>query len=257
MTKTAKPKIAFDLDQQGANALLAATFEFLLRNNISGKSIIEFTRNYHIRDQKRRSLRLYRDLVRTYDDMGVIMATWFSNPKFLDTSGHPLPLSKGRGSKSIAHLIRVSGARVEIPVAMNLKRQSPSIKLSSDGTLFALRRVFVIPKFEVPRAAFVVERYLDTLLQNASGRKRETTLLLERSCHVSEVDLATIAPILRDIDSRGTAFMDSIDGDIEGRRLRRSKRKKVGELGVLVFAWTKPTSGASKAAKRSESLDVR
>ncbi|HEY3656737.1 MAG TPA: hypothetical protein VGL34_17345 [Steroidobacteraceae bacterium] len=256
MTRTAKSTMLFDLNQQGAIALLAATFEFLRRNNISGKSIVEFTRNYHVSNQRRRSLRLYRKLVRTYDDMGVIMATWFSNPKFLNAAGYPLPLSQGTGSHSIAQLIRVSGARIERSVAMELMRQSPSIKFSSDGTLSALRRVFVFPKFEVPRAAFVVERYLDTLQQNASARKKGTTLLLERSCHVPEVDLATIAPILRDIDSRGTAFMDSIDGDIEGRRLRQSKRKRVGEVGVIVFAWTTPTS-TSKPEKRSRPLNAR
>ena len=237
--------------------MLAATFEFLHLNNISGKSIVDFARNYHASDQRRRSLSLYKELVRTYDDMGVIMATWFSNPKFLNAAGYPIPLSRGKGSNSIAQLIRVSGAGVDASVAMELMRESPSIKFSSDGTLFALRRVFVLPKFEVPRAAFVVERYLDTLQKNASSRKKAATLLTERSCHVSEVDLATIAPILRDIDSRGTAFMDSVDGDIEGRRLRQSKRKKVGEVGVLIFAWTRPTSGTRKTEKRSRPLNAR
>jgi hypothetical protein len=257
MTKATKSTVLSDLTQEGANALLAATFEFLRRNNISGKSIVDFTRKHHVRRQRSRSFLLYRELVRIYDDMGVIMATWFSDPKFLDASGHPLPLSEIRGPKSISHLIRASGAQVEVSVAIELMRQSPSIRFSSDGTVFALRRVFVLPKLEVPRAAFVVERYLDTIQQNASGRKKKTILLLERSCQVSAVDLATIAPILRDIHSRGTAFMDSIDGDIEGRRLRRSKRKNVGELGVLVFAWTRPTSRTSKTEKRSKPLNAR
>jgi hypothetical protein len=51
--------------------------------------------------------------------------------------------------------------------------------------------------------------------------------------------------------------MDSIDGDIEVRRLRKSKRKRVGEVGVIVFAWTRPTSGPSKTKKRSRPLDAR
>jgi hypothetical protein len=128
-------------------------------------------------------------------------------------------------------------------------RQSPSIKFNSDGTLTALKRVFVLPNLDVPRAAFVIERYFSTLQQNAAGRKTGSTLLLERSCHASEVDLATIAPILRDIESRGTAFMDSIDGDIENRRVSRSKRKPVGELGVQVFAWTRPTGNGNERRK--------
>ena len=181
------------------------------------------------------------------------MATWFSDPRFLDASGQPLPLSKGKGSNSIARLIHISRAQVEVSVALKLMAQSPSIKFNSNGTVAALRRVFVLPELELPRAAFVVERYLDTLQRNASARKKETTLLLERSCHASEVDLATISPMLRDIEGRGTAFMDSIDGEIENRRLRQARGKAVGELGVLVFAWTKPNSKAQGRGVASHS----
>jgi hypothetical protein len=257
--KPAKPsKITpgFDLNQQGANALLAATFEFLLRNSISKKSILEFTRQHLVRNQRDRSLRVYRELEQAQEDMGLIMGTWFSHPKFLDQSGNPMPLNAGKGPNSIAHLVRASRARVQVSIALELMRRSRSVKIGSDGKLIALRRAFVLPKLEVLRAAFVVERYLDTLQQIALGRKKETALILERSCHVSEVDLAKIIPILRDIESRGTAFMDSIDGDLEGRRLRKSKPKSVGELGVHVFVWTKSTNGTSKSSKNLRSARV-
>jgi len=235
------PKITpgFDLNQQGANALLAATFEFLRRNNISKKSILEFTQKHLVRNQRDRSLRVYRELEQAQEDMGLIMGTWFSHPKFLDASGRPRPLTAGKGANSIAHLVRVSGAQIQGAAAIQFMRQSPCIKFTSDGQLIALKRVFLVPKLEVPRAAFVVERYLETVLQIASDRKNDAPLLLERSCHVSEVDLAKAIPMLRDLESRGTAFLDAIDGDLEGRRLRRSKRKSVGELGIHVFVWRK------------------
>jgi hypothetical protein len=250
IAKRGKSALNVDLDQQGAKALLAATFKFLKRNNIATKAIVDFARQYHDRHPPTSNLRLYKQLVRTYDDLGVIMARWFSDPKFLDPSGHPVPLSQGNGSKSIAHLIRASGARVKPSVAIEFMRQSPSIRIDGDGHLFALRRVFVLPRFEVPRAAFVVERYLDTLLKNVQGRGRRTALLLERTSFVSKVNLTTIAPILRDIDGRGTAFMDSVDGEIEGLRLRNSRANCAGELGVLVFAWMRPDR-STKARKRS------
>jgi hypothetical protein len=255
MNKTGKQLLSIDLDHEGANALLAATFEFLRRNKISADSIIDFTQKYHVRHHRGRSLRLYRSLVRTYDDMGVIMATWFSDPRFLNGFGYPRPLSQGRGPLSISHLIRVSGASIKASVALELMRQSPSIRFDEKGTISANRRVFVLPKFEVPRAAFVVERFLDTLQRNVQSRKTRSPLLLERTCYVSQVDLRTIAPIIRDIDSRGTAFMDSIDGDIEDLRLRRAKRKSAGELGVLVFAWTKPR-GRINAPKQIEATST-
>jgi hypothetical protein len=252
------PKIspAFDLNQQGANALLAATFDFLRRNRIPKKFILEFIRKHLVRNQRDRSLRVYRELEQAQEDMGVIMGTWFSHPKFLDSSANPLPITAGNGPNSITHLVRASGARVQVSIALELMRRSRSVKISGDGRLVALRRAFVLPKLEVLRAAFVVERYLDTLQQIALGKKKETPLILERSCHVSEVDLAKIVPILRDIESRGTAFMDSIDGDLECRRLRKSKRKSVGELGVHVFVWTRSTNGTSKSRKKLRSVRV-
>ena len=114
--KSAKPpKIipGFDLNQQGANALLAATFAFLRRNSISKKSILEFTRQHLVRNHRDRSLRVYRELEQAQEDMGLIMGTWFSHPNFLDQSGNPMPLNAGKGPNSIAHLVRASGARVQ------------------------------------------------------------------------------------------------------------------------------------------------
>ena len=194
--KPKKPTPAFDLNQQGANALLGATFDFLRRNKIPKKTILEFVRKHIVRNQRDRSLRVYRELEQAQEDMGVIMGTWFSHPKFLDVSGNPMPLKAGTGLTSIAQLVRASGARVQVSIALELMRLSRSVKISDDGRLIALRRAFVLPKLEVLRAAFVVERYLDTLQQIAFGRKQETPLILERSCHVSEVDLAKIIPIL-------------------------------------------------------------
>jgi hypothetical protein len=255
MSKSAKKSPRLELNHQGANALLGATFAFLRRNKISEKSIIDFVHKYPTANQRRRHSRLFSELLRAYEGMGVIMATWFSDPKFLDTSGHPLLLNKGKGPKSIAHLIHVSRAEVKARVALKLMKQSPSIKFNSNGTMVALRRVFVLPELEMLRAAFVIERYLDTLQRNnASARKKETTFLLERSCHASEVDLTTVAPILRDIEGRGAAFMNSIDGEIEGRRLRRAKQKNVGELGVLIFSWTKPANKSARVKKTPPTL---
>ena len=228
------------VNRQGARALLAATFDFLYANNISEREIVNYTRKHRVRQKAKENFGSYRRLLSAYEDMGVLMSTWYSQPRFLDKSGSPLPLTVVSGPHSIANLIRFSRVRVTKSLALDLMRRSPSVKLNDDGTLLALRRVFVLPEFEVPRAALVVERYLDTLRRNASGRRKETTLLLERNCHVSEVDLRKIAPILRDIKGRGAAFMDSVDGEIEACRLHRSKRDSAGNLGVLVFAWTRP-----------------
>jgi hypothetical protein len=227
--------------EEGARALLSATHDFLLANNVSK----EVFRTPSKRGE-RNNLKTYRKMTRAYRDVAVLIATWFTNPKFLDKSGRPVALTAGGGRHSVAGLIKYSRVRVPKYLAIEMMVCSPSIRLNANGTLTALRRVLVLPEFEVPRAALVVERYLDTLRRNASGREKKTALLLERNCFVSDVDLTRIAPTLRDIKEKGTAFMDAVDGEIESCRPRRTSRKASGELGVVVFAWTRPNTARTR-----------
>jgi hypothetical protein len=223
---------------EGARALLSATHDFLLANNVS-KEVLKTPS----KKSKQDHLIMYRKMTRAYRDVAILMATWFTNPKFLDKSGQPVALTAGSGPRSVGGLIRYSRVRVPRYLAIEMMLSSPSIRLNPNGTLTALRRVLVLPEFQVPRAALVVERYLDTLRRNHSGREKKTVSLLERNCFVSDIDLTRIAPTLRDIKQKGAAFMDSVDGEIESCRPRRVNRKASGELGVVVFAWTRPNAG--------------
>ena len=238
------------VNQRGASALLSATFSFLCRNDIPKEFIIESIHKHYSRKKLNGGTRQYKKILRAYEDMGTIMSTWYSLPRFLDAGSRPLPATSERGPRSIASLVRYSRVNISASFAIQLMRKSPSVRIDAEGNLHALKRVFVLPEFEIPRAALVIERYLDTLRKNASAQKKGTTLLLERNCHVPELDLKAIAPLLRDIKDRGTAFMDSVDGDIEARRPKTSKRKGVGELGVLVFAWTRPSRARKKNTLR-------
>jgi len=239
MKKNSDSTLLDIVNRQGANALLAATLAFLRINNISKRLILDSVRRNYTRKRPKVSVRQYRNLVRDYEDMGIVMSTWFSLPRFLDKECHPLPLTIFRGRQSIWALVRASRVSISPTVAISLMRRSPSIKTDTLGNLIAQRREFVLPGIAVPRAALVVERYLDTLHRNSSPNKRKRFLLLERNCHVPEVDLRTIAPILRDIKRRGSAYIDSVNGDLEGLRLRRSNRRGAGEMSVHIFAWTR------------------
>ena len=242
MTNKSRPSPSELAIQQAAAVLLSATFSFLSRNNITRKEILESVRrNFKVRKSPLKAVQ-YKQLVRAYEDMGMVMSAWFSLPEFLDRKSLPLHLPPGGGSQSIRGLVHASRVKISPARALELLRRSPSVRIDSDGKFVPLKRVFVLPDFEIPRAALVINRYLDTLCRNASAQRNGTTLLLERNCHVPEVDLKRIAPILRDIKSRGTAFMDSVDGDIEAHRIRRRRQKGVGELGVLIFAWTRPST---------------
>jgi hypothetical protein len=228
-----------ELKEQAAKVLIAAMYEFLNRNKIPKKII----KDYRGLDRKK-NIRHYRRLMRIWEYTGVLMGTWYSNPKFLDRFGNPVPLPPS----SISRLIRASHISISAKEALQLMRSSPSINTNSAGDLVPLRKVLVLPDSEVPRAALVVERFLDTLYRNASLRKYNATLL-ERSCRASGVDLSGSAPILRDIKEQGGAFMDAVDGEIEARRARRPNGNgvKLGELGVVVFAWVRPNLLTRKA----------
>lgn len=238
MTRSVPPKEPSLDVQEGATALLAATLSFLISSRISKKLIVDFVRNPS--NAPRVPLRRYMKVVRQYEDMGLVMATWFSRPTFLDSDGHPLPLTETRGDRSVRALVRLSRVRISATTAVGLLRRSTSVRIDNSGNFVAVKRMFVLPDFEVPRAALVIGRYLDTLRRNSSSHRTGTTLLLERNCHVNQIEPRRISPILRDIKGRGTSFMDSVDGDIEAHRVRTLRSKKgVGELGVLVFAWTR------------------
>lgn len=247
------------MKNQAAIALLLATKEFLRANDIA-ESIVCSTDSTQRRNVTRPRLSLYRKYLRAYENMGALMATWFSNPEFLDEMGNPVPLTSRSGTNSIAHLIRRSGVPIPIYLALEFLRRSPSVKLRPNGMVEALRKVFVLPEFEIPRAALFVERYLDTLSRNALGRKQGTTLLLERSCHVSDINLDSMAPVLRDIKEGGSAFMDATDGEIEALRLKRRKAGRTAEIGVVVFAWTgrhKSISPPRKSGIRAKARAAR
>lgn len=248
MTKRSRLSFSALTNQQAAIVLLTAAVAFLRRNNISENSILEAFRQAKDLRYLNGRVRQYRQSVYAYEDMGIIMSTWHSLPRFLDRDSHPVSLTTSRGTNSISNLVRSSRVNISAKLAIELMRQSPSVGTDPSGNFVALKRVFVLPEFEVSRAALVIERYLDTLRKNSSAHRNGTTLLLERNCHVPEIDLPSIASVLRDIKSRGSAFMDSIDGDIEARRVTKVRQRAVGELGVLVFAWTRPRRTRKKIA---------
>jgi hypothetical protein len=225
---------------QGAKALLSATLGFLRRNDIPRKLVVESISESFGPKRSRANQSQYRRLVRHYEEMGMVMATWFSLPRFLDRESRPLPLTLRRGRLSVKALVKASRVTILPATAIALMRRSLSVRFDASGNVVALRPEFVLPNFEVPRAALVIERYLDTLIRNSSPRRGKTILLLERNCHVPQINLRTIKPILRDIKGRGAAFIRAVDGDIEGRRARRTSRN-VGEMSVHIFAWTKST----------------
>ncbi len=246
MNRNWNSSLANVVNRQGAMALLAATLTFLRTHNISNRSILRsIQRNCDLRST-REDIREYRKVARAYEDMGIVMSTWFSAPRFLDKEYRPLPLSARPGPKSIYSLVRAARVSVKPDTAIDLMRRSSSVRVDAEGKLHATRREFVLLDFTVPRAALVIERYLDTLQRNSSPNNRKSILLLERHCHVPKVNLNTIAPILRDIKRRGTAYIDAVNGDIECLRQKRPKHKGSGEMSVHIFAWTR-ASGTRKS----------
>ncbi len=224
--------------QQAASVLLNSVIKFLSANNLSPEWIRKALNTARNGSPLARDAAKFRKMIGAYEDLGIIVSTWFVNPKYLDASGTPRPLNTGRGSTSIESLVRASRVGTSALLAIKLLRQSPSIKIDEQGNMYPTTRVFILPGFDLPRAALVIERYLETSRGNASSSLGTRELLLDRNCHVPKVNLRNFAPIMRDIKERGTAFMDSVDGEIDSHRLTKRERKGTGDVDVFVFAWT-------------------
>jgi hypothetical protein len=236
--KKAKTDADRAIKTQSAAALLRAVVQFLEESGFSRETVLSMaTAQLRGRESKAELDRYWR-FVRGYEEMGMVLSTWYGNPLFLDADGKPRALANSRSAVSLRTLVRLSNVGITAAQAVKLMRLSPSIEFDANGAARPLRPVFVLPDFEIARAALVVERFLETLRKNSAAKAAGTSSLLERSCHVTRLNLKDAAPVLRDIKERGTAFMDSIDGEIEARR-SRSRRSVGGELGLLTFAWTR------------------
>jgi len=202
------------IQRQSAEVLLSAAVAFLTASNVPPKLIRILINDLLERPRRIRARRNYKKIIWQFDEIGLLLATWFSNPSFLDSSGNPFPLSSGKGVLSLANLILQSGARITPYAALALLKQSTSVKIDVDGKLHALRRVFVATNYDLPRAAFTLDCLLNTLEQNARHRKGGGIQLLERISLVKNINIDRLAPSLRNINEHGTAFMDAVDGEL-------------------------------------------
>ena len=233
------------LQAEAAEILFGAVIKFLQKSKLEPKRILSSARRAQKRNGSGRGGiggRQLRSILRVYEEMGAIVATWYSNPRFLDKTGNPLPLSVGRGPCTIQQLVRSSGAKVPCAFVIDLMQMSPTITKDEHGELLAISRFFSLPGFELLRAGLVVERFLETLHRNSETGDERSKLIFERSCYADSIGLRKVARLLRDIKLRGSAFMDSVDGQIEANRSRSSNQSDPGELGVFMFAWMRSSN---------------
>lgn len=240
-----------DARVQAADVLLRSSIDFLLQNGISRKHIQHCVSN-RLNGKRNVERKLqFKRVTEAYEEMGTVLSTWFDCPHFLQPQGNPASISIGNGSVSLKRLLKSAKVRLTCDEAIDLFRQSPSVRFNSDGSISALRRVFVLGSFDLCRAALVLPRYIDTLNSNSTAYKSGTVKLLERQCSVSGIDLRAIAPILRSIKEQGGSFVDSVDNQIERRKTNRRRRGEDSELGLLVFAWTKTRAERQSLKKNS------
>jgi hypothetical protein len=228
---------------EAAEILFSAVVSFLRKNNLDPKLILESAKHAQrnaVNAKRSNAVRQLRSVLRVYEEMGGIVATWYSHPRFLDATGNPKPLIIGRGPCTIQNLIRCSGVDVPQSVVVDLMHMSPTITINDRGELLAISRFFSLPGFELLRAGLVMERFLETLYRNSKFKDERSKLIFERSCYADSIGKRKVARLLRDIKQRGSAFMDSVDGQIELNRSRTSKRRDLSELGVFLFAWMRP-----------------
>lgn len=245
---------AVKVNLEAAEVLMSATLDFLVSEGIPPSFIDKcLSRQRRGKPIPKSSAKEFRSSLKAYEEVGIVLSTWFTDARFLDEYGLPLPLAIKTGRYTLSALVRASEIRLSTKRVVELLRDSPSVRFDTNGKISAIIRTFVLPNFQIPRATLIVERLLDTLNRNEVAQKDDSPLLLERSCHVTGVDPRDIAPIMRDIKIRGIAFLDSVDGEIEAHRVRRPPRASRGELGVVAFAWAQNLGGPVKKKARKVS----
>src|SRR5580704_11849064 len=126
--------------RQGANALIAATIGFLDANNVPKRLIVNSVRQYYGPRKVADSVRQFRRLARAYEDMGLVMSTWFSAPNFLDIDCRPIPLTVRPGPRSVYSLVRAARVSISPAFAIELMRHSPCVRINTLGNFVAQRR---------------------------------------------------------------------------------------------------------------------
>jgi len=239
--------------RQAAECLLIAVHKFLQRNRAIGSGP-DLALAPNVTDRRsKRSAHQFRRAARAYEAMGMIIATWYTHPEFLDSNGQPTALSINGRVRSLSSLIRRSRCKLTRGIVLDLFQRSSSIGFTSDGLIVALKRDFHLPGFELIRAALWVERFLDTIQRNLDANFTAIKPVMEMSCYVSDVNAKRVAPLLRDIRQKGAAFMDSVDGAIEWSRVGR--KSDIGiEVGACAFAWTR---GSQRKSNRKASRTQR
>jgi hypothetical protein len=238
------------LEMYAAEVLLRAAIKFLLQHRIPADWIAtqcaELVRKEY-RDSVGPEFRRQYD---EYRDMGTILAAWYNMPKYLDPDGRPIALPvSGKRRASVRTLITDASVSLDVRRAVELLKASPSIRRVKTGEYRPRRQVFALRRFELPRAANTVARYLSTLSFNEGATGKGLSKMLERDCSATGLSLKSIQKIQREIRARGKPFVDAIDHELEFER-RRNRRKFRGEVGLLVFSWANSRPELKKGARR-------
>jgi hypothetical protein len=229
-----KPNVQLD----AAEVILTATVNFLIRHGVSESWVRKKIGEVGYFKRPNMALKRFDKVYLDYHDMGAILATWFSRPEYLDSEGRPLALSvTQKNGPSIRSLIRDANVAISYERAVSLLRTSPSIRKNRKSRLKPMWQVFVLDNFEVPRAAKVISRYLETVNFNSNARRKKDQLLLERDCCAIGLKPDSVRDLQAEIRYRSKSYLNAVDQKFESLRLRNGKKRTQAEVGLMVFSW--------------------
>jgi len=93
-------------------------------------------------------------MVRAYEDMGIVLFSFRCQSFWMRKS--TVTVDRGSRPKFVPSLIRSSHVKISAALAVEFMRQAPSVRIDARGNHVALSRLFVLPDFEVLRAALVM-----------------------------------------------------------------------------------------------------
>jgi hypothetical protein len=228
-----------DVQLDAAEVILTAMVRFLMKHGVSESWIKEKICGVKRRGRSNAALKRFDGVYLDYHDMGAILATWFSRSEYLDSDGRPLALSIAQqNGPSIRSLVRDANVTISHINAVRLLHASPSIKKNRNGQLRPVWQVFVLNDFEVPRAAKVISRYLETVNFNSSAQKHKNQKLLERDCCAIGLKPESVRDLQAEIRYRSKSYLNAVDQKFESLRLKNGKKRTQAEVGLMIFSWS-------------------
>jgi hypothetical protein len=221
----------------GADELISAVAEFLIRSDIPRESIARVLQDVAARVNSGGRVSEWEGGIADFTNrLGQAYQTWWADPEFLDERGNPIPLKASGPGLSVKGLLGEHLSPDEIDLGIKVLRDSMCLTVSDDGYWRPHEPTLVIKpdrELSFQRLVGLVRGLLSTFSAN-NAKSRSGEGLLERA--VVSADLpANFVPVLNRAahEHFGQALFAMLQ--MIKNAEQRTGRRSGTEVGIEVF----------------------